>query len=80
MHLVGPDAIAMWVEHFPTFCDRIYDYLLKPKLRAGRMIRWDHAGAPTRDEFNICMFMDATIYLTCRLGVGPMHGGDNAPR
>jgi hypothetical protein len=19
MHLVGPDAIAMWVEHFPTF-------------------------------------------------------------
>jgi hypothetical protein len=44
------------------------------------VISWDHDGAPAREEFNIAMFMDATIYLTCVLGAGPAHGGENAPR
>ena len=84
-HLIGPDAIEMWVPGFPTFAHAIYDYVDKPKARIGpngerRIVRWDHAGAPGRDEFNIASFLDGKVYECCRIGSGPAHPDEGARR
>lgn len=83
-HLIGPEAIAMWVPSFPMFRNKIYAYLKKKKLRtrAGiqRVVQWNHEGAPTREEFNVCSFTDCCIYKCCRLGSGPAHPNEDAPR
>jgi len=83
-HLIGPDAIKMWVESFPSFRDHIYQYLRKPKRRRingiDTVVQWDHEGAPTREEFNIASFADCTIYTTCVPGAGPVDADKDAPR
>ena len=82
-HLIGPDAIDMWVPGFPKFAHAIYDYVNKPKVRIApngdrRTVRWNHAGAPGRDEFNIASFLDGKVYECCRIGSGPAHPDEGA--
>ena len=79
-HLIGPDGIQIWISKFPYFANAIYDYLKKPKQREEREISWNHQGAATRDEFNIFGFMDCKAYACARLGSGPAHPHENAPR
>jgi hypothetical protein len=75
----------MWVPGFPVFAHAIYDYVDKPKDRIDqnggeRLLRWDHAGAPGRDEFNIASFLDGKVYDCCRIGSGPARPDEGARR
>ena len=84
-HLIGSDAIEMWVRFFPQFADRIYDYMLKPKDRYRRdgthyQVCWNHPGAPTREQFNVASFTDVKAYEICRPGSGPAHPDEGSPR
>lgn len=80
-HLIGPDGIENWVEHFPDFARSIWTYLQKPKTRHdGRQVSWDHQGAATVDQFNIFGFLDCKKYGCSRLGSGPANPFENAPR
>jgi hypothetical protein len=84
-HLIGPDAIDMWVPHFPKFAKAIWDYLQKPKRRYDENgntynVSWGREGSHSRDEFNIFGFMDCKVYQCSRLGSGPAYPHENSPR
>jgi hypothetical protein len=84
-HLIDQRALQMWVGQFPRFARVIYDYVRREKTRqdaAGNpyVLSLTHPFAPTRDNFNICSFMDCSTYEVCRVGSGPVSDEDGARR
>lgn len=73
-HLIGPQALAMWVPYFEVFAEKISAYLNRMREEYGHI-------EFQRDDFNsTVMFGDCTIIECGRVGSGPTSPEDGTRR
>jgi hypothetical protein len=68
-HLIGPQALVIWVPQFPFFAEKIQEYIQPDKERTGRDGNPVIRGMPLQQigpgEFNIFSVTDCTVYKVC---------------
>jgi hypothetical protein len=82
--LIGPTALGIWAPQFPTFAEKIREYIQRDKERTDGNGNQIIRGMPLQHigpgQFNVFSVTDCTVYEVCRPGSGPANNNNGAGR